>query len=325
MDEQQPTERRGPVLLSREQLRDLNAGSDGPAAVRCIAHLLVIGAGGWLWRQPDLPWLIRLPALLLSGIALATCFAPMHECGHRTAFRSQILNDSVAWVCGLLSFYNADFYRRYHQWHHRFTHQPGRDPELDDVVPTSLAAYLLQLSGLPWWAGKVQTHLSLLLGRSAGMPYLPPEALGPVRRSVALQLSLYGLIGAASWWSHTGLLWWNWLLPLALGQPFLRFVLLAEHTGCAYNNDPLANTRTTLTLAPLRWLMWEMPFHAEHHLYPSVPFHALHRLHALVAPRLEHCAPGYLAVHRGLLARLDQLAPPAAAAADPVAPALSRS
>lgn len=57
-----------------------------------------------------------------------TGFAPLHACGHRTVFRSRRLNDTVAWWMGLLSFYNADFYRRYHQWHHRYTHQPGLDP-----------------------------------------------------------------------------------------------------------------------------------------------------------------------------------------------------
>jgi len=42
---------------------------------------------------------------------------------------------------GVLSFYNADFYRRYHQWHHRYTHQPGLDPELEGGTPSSRLAY----------------------------------------------------------------------------------------------------------------------------------------------------------------------------------------
>jgi fatty acid desaturase len=54
-----------------------------------------------------------------------------------------------------------------------------------------------------------------------------------------------------------------------------------------------------------------MPFHAEHHLYPSLPFHALPAAHGLIAPRLQHCDPGYLAVHRDLLQRLPSLALPA--------------
>ena len=90
----------------------------------------------------------------------------------------------------------------------------------------------------------------------------------------------------------------------------LRFVLMAEHQGTAFGADGLTNTRTTLTLAPLRRLMWNMPFHAEHHLYPSLPFHALAAAHGRLASRLAHCAPGYLAVHRQLLSDLPSLAPP---------------
>jgi len=66
----------------------------------------------------------------------------------------------------------------------------------------------------------------------------------------------------------------------------------------------LANTRTLLTLAPVRWLAWNMPFHAEHHSFPAVPFHALPRLHQLMRDRLRHLDPGYIAFHRDFVARL---------------------
>jgi fatty acid desaturase len=107
-----------------------------------------------------------------------------------------------------------------------------------------------------------------------------------------------------------GFLLWFWLLPLAVGQPFLRFVLLAEHSGCSFSSDGTTNTRTTLTLWPVRWLMWNMPFHAEHHLYASIPFHALPSAHAHLAPHLRHIDPGYLAVHHQLLSNLPALALP---------------
>ena len=100
-------------------------------------------------------------------------------------------------------------------------------------------------------------------------------------------------------------------MPLALGQPLLRFVLLAEHSGCEFSADATRNTRTTLTNPLVRWLMWNMPFHAEHHLYPSLPFHALPRAHQWIGPRIDHCDQGYLAVHRQLLQNLRKLALPA--------------
>ena len=89
-------------------------------------------------------------------------------------------------------------------------------------------------------------------------------------------------------------------------------MLLAEHGGCSTAADVLRNTRTTRTLAPLRWLMWNMPFHVEHHLMASIPFHALPAAHGWIAGRLEHNDPGYLAVHRAFLADPSRLALPPA-------------
>jgi fatty acid desaturase len=304
-------------LIPRAELAALNQLRDGPAWIRLISHLLTIAAGGLIWGQQAWPLALRLAGLLLCGVGLATCFAGLHECSHRTAFRSRDLNDGVAWLLGLLSFYNATAYRRYHQWHHRYTHQPGLDPELDDPVPTTAAAYLLEISGWHWWRGKLAGFRRLLWGDLSALLYLSPEAIPAVRRSAWLQVGVYGVLAAVSLIGANGFLLWFWLLPLAVGQPFLRFVLLAEHSGCSFSTDGTTNTRTTLTLWPVRWLMWNMPFHAEHHLFASIPFHALPAAHRHLAPHLQHIDPGYLAVHLQLLANLPALALPTAPGQQP--------
>jgi fatty acid desaturase len=292
------------ALIDRRTLAELNALRDGPAALRLLSHLLIISAGALAWAQQLWPLPLRLAGLLLCGIGLATCFAGLHECSHRTAFRSRPVNDAAAWLLGLLSFYNATAYRRYHQWHHRYTHQPGLDPELDDPQPISLSAYLLELSGWNWWCGKLSGYGRLLWGDLSEVAYLNAELIPTVRRSVWLQWSVYVALALLSLIGGNGFLLWFWILPLALGQPLLRFLLLAEHSGCAFSADGLRNTRTTLTIAPVRWLMWNMPFHAEHHLYPSIPFHALPRAHSHIGPHLQHLDHGYLRVHAGLLRNL---------------------
>lgn len=298
-------------LLERQRLAQLNQLHDGPAWIRLISHVTTIAVGGMIWRFNTLPLALRLLGLVLTGVGLATCFAGLHECCHRTAFRSKRLNDAVAWLMGLLSFYNATFYRRYHQWHHRYTHQPGLDPELEDPVPTTLMGYVLEIGGWNWWTGKLRGYVRLLGGDLSTIPYLNADIIPQVRCSLWLQFGVYGLLLIWSVAAWNGFLLWSWLLPLAIGQPFLRLLLLAEHTGCDYSTDGLANTRTTLTIAPVRWLMWNMPFHAEHHLYPSLPFHALPAAHRWIGPRLQHLDHGYLAVHGQLLRRLPQLGQPA--------------
>ena len=297
-------------LIAADRLALLNRRSNAAGWRQLSGHLGLILVSGWLWGQTALPLLLRLPALTLLGVALAFGFCAMHECSHRTVFDQRDSNDRWAWWAGVLSFYNADFFRRYHQWHHRYTHLPGLDPELEDPAPSSPSAYLLELTGLGWWLGKLRGHWRGLRGQFSDCPYIPPQAAGQVSNSIRRQWAVYGLLLLLSLPGGNGFGFWFWLLPLAIGQPLLRFVLLAEHGGCPFVADSLRNTRTTYTLAPLRWLMWNMPFHAEHHLYPSLPFHALERAHQQLAPQLTVVAPSYLAVHRGFLANLAALAMP---------------
>jgi fatty acid desaturase len=38
--------------------------------------------------------------------------------------------------------------------------------------------------------------------------------------------------------------------------------------------------------------MWNMPFHAEHHLYVSIPFHALPHVHEQLKEHFKEMAVG---------------------------------
>ncbi|MEM1309328.1 MAG: fatty acid desaturase family protein [Cyanobacteria bacterium P01_H01_bin.153] len=293
-------------LLPAHDLKQLNSRSNIKGLGQFVGHLLVMGLSGYLWATQRGHWAIALPAMVIYGFSLATMFAAVHECAHRTAFVSDWLNDGAGWLAGLLSFYNHDFYRRYHKWHHRYTRIPGKDPELEDPEPETLAEYLWQVSGLPWWWGKVKGHWQVATGNMADMPYIPKSAYGTVMRSTWLQLGVYGFAIAAS--VIAGQPWFllYWVLPLAIGQPLLRMILLAEHTHCSFDDNPLANTRTTLTIWPIRFLMWNMPFHAEHHLYPSIPFHQLAAAHTQLVLHFDYVDPGYVQVNRAIIANFGQ-------------------
>lgn len=279
--------------------------SDVRGLLHWFGHIAVIAAAAWIYGRSlshGQSWWIGGPTFVLLGFALVSMFATMHETIHRTAFRSRWLNDTVAWLAGLLSFYNSDFYRHYHGWHHRFTQIPGKDPELENGRPASLRGYLWEMSGIPWWIGKLRTHARLALGRTAGYPYLAGGVRRAVVRSVRLQLGTYLAAIAAA--VISGRPWFvvYWLAPVAAAQPILRGLLMAEHTLCSEDDDASTNTRTTYTNAVVRFLMWNMPYHAEHHLHPALPFHTLAEAHRHVAPTLAHVERrGYLAAHVGFI------------------------
>lgn len=294
----------GNRILDSSVLAPLNKRSNLAGALRLGGHLAIMAVSGLLWGQAfsaELYWQ-GLPALIVYGASLAFMFCAVHECVHRTAFANVRVNDAIAWVAGCFSLYNSTFYRRYHKWHHRYTRIEGKDPELLDLQPQSVVEYLWVLSGIPWWKGKLIGHAQVALGKLEECYYLPKSSHQEVISSTQLQLGVYGSLFLIS--TALGQPWFlltYWILPLAVGQPLLRFVLLAEHTGCTYDDNALANTRTTLTLWPLRFLMWNMPYHAEHHLYPSIPFHALPEAHGLLKEHFATVDSGYVRVNQEIV------------------------
>ncbi|MEL7076052.1 MAG: fatty acid desaturase family protein [Cyanobacteria bacterium J06582_2] len=287
-------------LLSTQELKVLNTRSNLLGILQLIGHLSVMAVSGYLWLSETI-WLIKIPALIIYGFSLASMFAVVHECSHRTAFANNRLNDAVAWCAGVLSGYNSTFYRRYHKWHHRYTRIEGKDPELEDIQPSNLREYLAEISGHNWWLGKLKTHYRVCAGKLDQMPYISESARSEVINSNRWQIAVYGLAIAFSLIFQQPWFITLWLLPLAVGQPILRFILLAEHTGCSYDNNPLANTRTTLTWLPIKFMMWNMPFHAEHHLYPSLPFHALPQAHQELKEHFTIVDDGYLKVNQNII------------------------
>jgi fatty acid desaturase len=301
----------------RKALVRLTARSDCKGLVQLACHLgALLATGALVWSARSTPWL--LPAMLTHGIILVFLFAPLHESIHWTAFRSRRLNDVVAWACGALLLLPPGYFRAFHFAHHRHTQDPARDPELAVPKPRSLGEYLRHVSGLPYWRERIVTTIRHASGR-VEEPFIGPRQRPGIVREARLLLALYLLAALASlFWSSPALLY-LWVGPASLGQPFLRLYLLAEHTGCPFVPAMLENSRTTRSLAPLRRLAWNMPYHAEHHAYPALPFYALPAAHRMLRASIGVQAPGYVAVQREILAALR---PRAAASA---ATELSRS
>lgn len=296
------------TALSREDraaLKALCVPSDAAGLGRLAAHAAIIGAAGALvwWADGQVEggggWIAALPAQLLLGIALTFLFAPLHESIHRTAFKSRGLNDAFALVAGAILIIGPRWFRAFHLEHHRHTQIEGKDPELDGKRIASRAGYLWHITGMPNWIALIRG----LITRAAGQvdaPYLEGRA-GPRTITEARgYLVFYAALAAASIASESTVILTYWVIPMLLGQPFLRLYLLAEHVGCPLEPDMFRNTRTTLTHPLIRFLAWNMPYHVEHHAFMAVPFHRLPEAHARFRDRIAVLEPGYIAYHRAL-------------------------
>lgn len=295
--------------LPRKELKALQRRRNGPA-LRYIAGHLAIGAvttflialswGTW--------WL--LPAMFAQGVVMVFLFAPMHECTHGTAFRTRWMNSTLATFCGFVMMRPALYFRYRHAAHHSYTQDPERDP--DQVpMPEGLRGYLGEVFGMEFWPKMVGTLYRGCTGRFNDRErlFLPESERSRVIWEARLMVGCYALAVAAAVVTGTWLaLLAFWLVPRLIAEPTLRLVRMAEHTGMEEGADPLTNTRTTLTNPVIRFLYWNMPYHAEHHMAPSVPFHNLGELHKALpgepAERIYVVSRGYLRAHREIVANL---------------------
>jgi len=283
--------------LPPETRAALTEASDRAGLIHLAGHAGALLVTGALIAGKVAFWPLLLP---LHGILIVFLFTLEHECTHRTPFRSPGLNDWVGRVAGFLLFLPFEWFRPFHLAHHRFTNLPGQDPELGSPKPETAGQWLWHVSGLPYWGAALRLIPRLALGREAA-PYLPPRALPRMRREAQVLLLLYLIAGATLFVSP--LLLWLWIVPALLGQPFLRLYLLAEHGDCAFVANMFENTRTTFTNRLVRALTWNMPYHVEHHVYPSVPFHHLPALHGHLREALKVTADGYARFSRDYLVR----------------------
>lgn len=241
--------------------------------------------------------------MLPQGVLIAFLFTLQHEATHRTPFASDTLNAAAGHLVGLLIFQPFLWFRYFHMAHHRHTNDPAHDPELATAKPESWGALLWYLAGPGYWWAKAR----VLGANAAGLnraAYVPASARGRVQREAMLLIAVYGVLLAGTLLIVPVLIW-VWLVPLAFGFPALRLYLLAEHGRCPRVADMFVNTRTTLTGRLVRFLAWNMPYHAEHHIYPAVPFHQLPALHELTQPHLQVTAPGYTAFTKEYAATLN--------------------
>ena len=285
--------------IDRADLKALSRRSDLKGSLHLLGHLSALAATGSLaGASLGSPWLV--PALVAHGIVLIFLFAPLHETIHRTAFRTRWINEAVAYFCGAVLLLPPAYFRAFHFAHHRYTQDPARDPELSPPKPEDLPAYLLHVSGLPYWRAQMTGLLRHALGQ-VEEPFIPATQHRAVIREARVFCALYAAIIVTSVALQSAAALWFWVLPAVLGQPFLRLYLLAEHTGCPQATDMFRNTRTTRTTWAVRALAWNMPFHVEHHAYPGVPFHALALAHEKLKPRIAVLADGYVQVQREIL------------------------
>ncbi len=283
-------------LIDSNRLLQLSSKSNIAGITRLAIHLALLTAGGfWVWSTYGSWWVV--PAWVVYGILMAFLFAPLHESIHRTAFRCRYMNAAVSSAAGFILLLPANYFRHFHFAHHRYTNDVENDPELQVSKPAGVPSYLWAMSGLGsyWWP-----QIRLIAKHCAGnvdSKFIPQSEHARIKLEARIHVIGYVGIALVSIYFENTLALVCWVVPVLMGMVALRFFLLAEHAGCKISDNMLVNTRTTLTNPLIRLVAWNMSYHCEHHLFPSVPFHRLPALHSEVRDRLGVVSNGYSNFH----------------------------
>jgi len=227
-----------------------------------------------------------------------------HECGHRTAFKTEWMNNAVYQIASFMMMRNPVVWRASHVRHHTDTVIVGRDPEIVAMRPPDLLRIFLNLFGLVDTTVLIKRMFLHVVGRlhSDEAAFVRKEDRPRVFRIARIWLAIYATTIASAVFLES-------ILPLMLvGLPRLygawHHVMtgLLQHVGLAENvTDHRLNTRTVLMNPISRFIYLNMNYHLEHHLFTMVPYYHLPKLHELIkrdVPPPERSIP---AAYRRLL------------------------
>ncbi|MEX3934274.1 fatty acid desaturase [Paraburkholderia phymatum] len=294
------------VRIDRKVLKELSTRSDARGLSQVGGFLgLVVASGVLAWFSLGTAWVV--PAFLLYGTVFAFSEAAAHELGHGTVFKTRWLNEAAYWIICFMSWREQVYSRWLHAKHHTFTHltaAPYKDPELAFKRPLSylkLFTDFVRVSHGIQFLGAICLHSFGVITRAAEEVVPPAE----YRKMCANSRILLACYVAVFVWAILARSWLPIMflfLPRAYGTWLHELCALTQHTGLKENVfDHRVSSRTVKLNPFVRFLYWNMNYHIEHHMFPSVPFHALPTFHEAVAAQMPTPYAGLWSAWREIL------------------------
>ena len=94
-------------------------------------------------------------------------------------------------------------------------------------------------------------------------------------------------------------------LPTFYGGWLTYYFGITQHFGLAEDvTDHRLNSRTVYMNPIFRFIYWNMNYHVEHHIFPTIPYHALPKLHEAVKADCPEPYPSTIAAYREIIPTL---------------------
>ena len=287
-----------------QDIRVLMQKSDNIALRDTFIWFMGLGISGYmavlLW-----PNLLSIPFWFIYGVLYGSASdSRWHECGHRTAFKTEWMNNVVYHIASFMLMRNPVVWKASHVRHHTDTIIVGRDPEIVAMRPPDLLRIVLNLFGLIDTLVLVNRTLLHIRGQihPDEQTFLRIEEYPHVFRVARIWLAIYLATGFSAYWFQTILPFMLVGLPRLYGAWHHVMTGLLQHLGLAENvTDHRLNTRTVLMNPISRFIYLNMNYHLEHHLFTMVPYYNLPKLHALIKHDVPPPEPSIFAAFNRLV------------------------
>ena len=218
---------------------------------------------------------------LIGGLSLSTLSVLGHESSHNLFTRNATIDRWLGFFCGIPVLFSMAGYRVVHPLHHKFLHTES-DP--DDIENVSSSPALLRIVYILTFIAGVYLYL-IMVPLNALRKGNRNERMGVIFEGLAMTL----ICGAFWMLLPHRIMLKGWLFPLLVAGQFANLRGIAEH-GMTSGGNELTDTRTVTTHPALAFMMCNINYHLEHHLYPGVPWYNLPKVHDLFSE--EYLAAG---------------------------------
>ena len=279
----------------------------------CYAAFLQIHPNTWIWAVP-----LLLAALFIHGTFSSFMgLVAIHEMSHKTPFRSKKLNEFFIKLFSFISWSDYVGFRPSHVKHHQATTHKDHDGEV--VLPQTLDWKCVKFffsmlvcdfvpisKHMRSWVYAAQGKIVDGLFKAEWMSKVMPETNLELRREHRrwARIVLGGHLALAAIFILTG--HWFLIIPFQFGcvlAPWLVMLCgMPQHIGLSPDVPDFRLCCRTYTCSWLpAFLYWNMQYHVEHHMFPSVPFYNLPRLRQAIAHDLPPAPHGLWATWKELL------------------------
>ncbi len=295
--------------ISRQEIKELSKRRDFPGILHMFIYFFSLILFGYLaYIFIDTYWSILF--FFIYGTIWAFSVANWHETVHRSAFKTRWINEFVYHISSFMGDFEGYRWRWSHTFHHSNTYQTKDDYDYEIQVsrPTEVITFFINF--IPFgdllFPHKLFKYEVLKHSFKKFSPVIQITAPEKEKKKIVwnsrLYLFIWILILLYSIWIGSWLPIIYLLLPNYYGKPLQFLVNVTQHLAAPFDKKDHRESTYSVNINPIfGFLYWNMQYHLEHHMFPTIPSYNLKKLREKIKDQIPKPFPSLFAFYREVL------------------------